>query len=643
MNESDQREPVLKEQLSNLFGGYRAEWLGEMLFELFTAPDYLPELLTARPCFLIGGRGTGKTTVLRGLSYEGQKALSPKSSDPIEWPYYGFYYRVNTNRITAFAGPELDHTQWVRTFSHYINLTLCEEVLRFVHWLPENGARRIEPEADSLRLVADGLHLPDVSTTHDLARALRQARIRFEAYINNVADGDSPRLSMLGQPLDLLCEALHNTTGFRDKLLFFLIDEYENFTDYQQEVLNTLIKHSGTLYTFKVGMKDLGFRRRSTLNAHEQLISPADYERIDITARLQGSTFSDFARKVCNDRLRRIAAHHASPQNVEDVRNVLPGMSEAEEAIVLGIESHVRDFRAELRGVATDEEIGEFDTMAPLEAYLVGFWARAKRLPIVSALREAIADRSTWRSRLDNYQHALLFTLRRRKRGIHKYYCGWDTFTLLADGNIRYLLQLVSESLFRHLETSNSLDRPVAFEDQTLAAQDVGRKNLTELEGLAVNGAQLTRLVLGLGRIFQVMARQAEGHTPETNQFALAGVDLSLDPSEPRGVGEAVKVVDVIASAIMHQALVRSPANKLPGSSGDTKDYDYALHPMFAPFFEYSHRRKRRMILSGADIIGLVEQPRATIPAILLRTARDPREELSEQLLLFSSYFDAAS
>src|SRR5207249_11991724 len=168
-----------------------------------------------------------------------------------------------------------------------------------------------------------------------------------------------------------------------------------------------LIKHSGTLYTFKVGMKDLGFRRRSTLNAHEQLISPADFERIDITERLQGSTFSEFARNVCNDRLRRITAGDAFTR---DVPSVLPGMSEASEAIALGIESHVRDLRAELRAVATDEELVEFDAMSPLDAYLVGFWARARKTSLKAALGEALADRSAWRSRLDNYQYSMLFT-----------------------------------------------------------------------------------------------------------------------------------------------------------------------------------------------------------------------------------------
>jgi hypothetical protein len=48
-----------EEQLSELFGSYKAEWLKERLFDFFTAPDYLPELTTSRPCVLVGGRGLG--------------------------------------------------------------------------------------------------------------------------------------------------------------------------------------------------------------------------------------------------------------------------------------------------------------------------------------------------------------------------------------------------------------------------------------------------------------------------------------------------------------------------------------------------------------------------------------------------------
>ena len=95
------------EQPADLFGNYKAEWLGERIFDLFRAPSYFPDLERPRPCVLIGGRGTGKTTVLRSLSYEGRYALRGPEAAVGDWPYYGFYYRVNTNRVTAFQGDDL--------------------------------------------------------------------------------------------------------------------------------------------------------------------------------------------------------------------------------------------------------------------------------------------------------------------------------------------------------------------------------------------------------------------------------------------------------------------------------------------------------------------------------------------------------
>ena len=60
---------------------------------------------------------------------------------------------------------------------------------------------------------------------------------------------------------------------------------------------------------------------------------------------------------------------------------------------------------------------------------------------------------------------------------------------------------------------------------QTEAAQYVGKQNLSELEGLSVHGAQLTKLLLGLGRVFQTMASEAAGHTPEVTQFRISNAD----------------------------------------------------------------------------------------------------------------------
>lgn len=85
--------------LSQYFGSMRAEYFRREIFDLFTRPAYWPELLTRRPCLLVGGRGTGKTTALRGLSYEGMSHL--QEGDFTAWSHIGLYWRIDTNLVLS--------------------------------------------------------------------------------------------------------------------------------------------------------------------------------------------------------------------------------------------------------------------------------------------------------------------------------------------------------------------------------------------------------------------------------------------------------------------------------------------------------------------------------------------------------------
>ena len=308
MKERPEHSPTPEEQLSQLFGGYRAEWLKEQIFDLFTEPAYLPELKTPRPCVLIGGRGTGKTTVLRGLSYEGQFALSGNNPASMnQWLYFGLYYRVNTNRVSAFWGADLTPAEWVPLFGHYVNLLFCDLVLRFLDWHQLTTGSLVDLKPEAFARLAETLHLPTTpQSLRQFGDELAKTRIAFEAAINNVTDKTRPPLSIQGGPIDILIEELTELPAFKSKMFFFLIDEYENFLPYQQQVINTLIKHSGELYTFKIGVKELGFKTRTTLNPTQQLISPSDYVRIDISEKLRDEQFRNFALSVCNGRIARL-------------------------------------------------------------------------------------------------------------------------------------------------------------------------------------------------------------------------------------------------------------------------------------------------------------------------------------------------
>ena len=199
---------------------------------------------------------------------------------------------------------------------------------------------------------------------------------------------------------------------------------------------------------------------------------------------------------------------------------------------------------------------------------------------------------------------------------------------LISNSNIRYALELVYESLRRSIKEEDQALEPVSPDLQTLAAQSVGARALKELEGVSIYGAQLTKLVLGLGRVFSVMASDPGAHAPEVNQFYLSSGIVNPTPRQ-EGLLEA---------AVMHLAVVRSPGTKLIEQAA-TRDYDYWLHPVFAPFFVYSYRRKRKMQLDMELLEGLVDRPRPTIRRILANTSRSIDDDLPEQLRMFEGYY----
>jgi hypothetical protein len=299
---------------------------------------------------------------------------------------------------------------------------------------------------------------------------------------------------------------------------------------------------------------------------------------------------------------------------------------------LLGVDEEVAVLRSQLRSAKRD--IAILDTVDPLKAYLVKVWAESKGLSVAEVYDDFLSDPTTWETRYTNYKHSLLYNINRKKRGIRRYYAGWDTFTRLAASNIRYLLELVDQSLLLHYRRHKSFDTAISAEDQTLAAQAVGKKNLSELEGLSVSGAELTKLLLGLGRVFGQMAGAPIGHAPEINQF-----HLSDEEPTDNALALQSRVAHLLDSAVMHLALLRWPGTKL-GSEVDTRDYDYAMHPIFSAFFVFSYRRKRKMVLDSSDILGLVATPRDTIRSLLTRHHRS-EDPLPEQLRIFEAHFNA--
>lgn len=607
-------------KLDELFGSFRAEWLNEKIFHFFTAPSYFTALKSNRPCVLIGGRGTGKTTVLRGLSYEGQYALNDHDMVRFnENHFIGIYFRCDTNHMHAFSGKGISKEEWERVFAHYFNLIFTVEVIYFLDWHLKKCYDDEQLSAHACRLIAISLHLgDDIRDFKSLIEALEEAMYGFQAKVNNIADGDLPRLSMAGDPIRIVTEQAVKLRQFRGKTFYLLIDEYENMLDEQQQIVNTLLKHTPESYTIKIGVREMGWRVRYTLNEHELVNDPADYVKFNIVDEFTGDNsekFISFASNVCQLRIKELLEGETEDYNIEDA---LANLSNEDEAIKLGVERH-----SYYKSVCEYEKANEIDLgVTPLFKFFLAYWASVHNNLLGHTIKDFQMHQDIWYSRYDNYRYSLLFKIKtgRGMGGIQKYYSGWNTFVKLANGNIRYLMELVYRSYYLYLQADGDLNRPVSPEIQTKSARNVGWKNLTELEGTWQNGAQLTRMVQSLGTIFSHIAKEGDNVAPEVVQFEIVGE-------------RSTRSDELLSAGVMNLALVRMPANKQTGR-GSVKEFMYMLHPVFAPFFIYSFRKKRKMAITDAEFLECIDNQKDAVANILTKKSikLNPEEEDSIQL-----------
>ena len=612
----------LIKKLSHQFGNYRAEWNGDDVFSHFTTPGYFAHLEQFRPCVLQGGRGSGKTTTLKGLSYQGQFRIHHEQIEEFDrvLKYIGLYRRIDTNHVRVFRGEAVVKDVWVKLFGHFFNLCIALDVASFLDWHKLKKCDDDVLDGCVLQHVCDMLQCKSVGvgSYSELKEILRGEIYRFQCYVNNVAskEVDPPRLSVIGDPIQYFMSSVCSLRQFNGKHFFVLLDEYENLEAYQQAIINTLIKHSSDVFTFKIGVREQGWKEKHTVNETESLNDPADYSLLDIDHFFEEKQcFGTFAKDICQKRFKMVLGEDSR----FDIEEFLTDLSNEEEAQLLGVEQTdaVRAYNA-----LPDELRDKIGDISALYKFLIVQWAEMHGVRVEEEAQKVIDARNDWDVRYNNYKYQMLFRIKsgRGSGGIQKYYCGFETLVKLAANNIRYFMQLIYKIFEAHLDEGNAVFSKVSPVLQTKVARNIGEKNLAQLEGECREGSQIVRLLLGLGKIFSYKAKK-DRSAAEINQIVVSGLDSDDDMKA------------LIDAAVLHLALIRFPGDKL--NEFETKKYGYSVHPIFAPFFIFSYRRKRKMVIPLSVLRGLSINPDLYVKlAIQAESGRGTGQDVQPELNL---------
>ncbi len=268
---------------------------------------------TPMPMLIVGGKGSGKTHLMRYLSASAQHIRAQDGGFAYAVRndgYVGIYIRLSGLNASRFSGKQQADEKWRDVFAYYMELWLGQHVLRTAEDFLADIAQASRTSLLS-RLTAQFTtpEAPQLNSLNELAAHLAKLQQRVDHAVNNCSLTGTLEIEIelnRGAMIFGCPKAIsEDVPSLRDTTFLYLLDEFENLGANQQRYVNTLIREKEAPASFRVGARSYGVRTYSTLSADEELREGSEYERLALDHRLRayGPRYNEFLRNMVARRL----------------------------------------------------------------------------------------------------------------------------------------------------------------------------------------------------------------------------------------------------------------------------------------------------------------------------------------------------
>lgn len=615
-----------------------------------------PHLRTSK--YILGGKGTGKTHLLRYHSYQVARLRYPNESGletVVRQKYLGIFIRAANVDPGRFEPAPADMAKWQRLFGVYLELWLAERLLEALTDIQATSPTSEFSDHAVLEVLTRSLH-GAVGETFDsltqFADWLQRERRNIDHAVDNAAFSGvldvrvSFSIGGLCAPLGRALRKWHPTLA--DVSLIFMIDEIENFSVFQQEVLNSLIRYAEGVITFRVTGRLYSIKTTATMAKGEENREGAEFKTTtldDLLRDYQG--YGKFAKAFVKRRL-SVARLAGGAERLglfdptEHLDDVDPRAFYENAIDALGIEPSpqdlVRRLTAALSNADSKLKLNAEDARRVSDLLIPGLPVLLQRLNVLlfckkyrkagtalvtaKELREA-ADalvacqgkgaRGTYATAYQHYSKDLFAQVCRESKVGGPIYAGFETFVKMSSGNPRNLLIVLGRmhemAAFREMSFGKGQKLPVR--SQTEAAIEAARFLLesdTNYGGMAEQAREaVTKLALTL----------------RTARFA-----LSIPEVSPLAVSFSFEEMKEDAKATLNSALNYSLLFEVPSGRPDRNSQKVLkkvqLNPLLSARWGLSIGRRGDLSL-GRELCGAIFGPGRTSEFDVLLKALDAR------------------
>ncbi|TMJ18650.1 MAG: hypothetical protein E6G92_02070 [Alphaproteobacteria bacterium] len=602
------------------------------------------------PMLLLGGKGSGKTHLMRYCSAPVQAARRDGSLTRAvaQDGYLGIYVLANALNTDKFSGKGLSAEYWNPIFSMYFELWLATSL---VDILRDFCAQRHEP-IDEAAFAAGVSDLFDISMSGEfrdvssLLAYLTRTRKSIDFAVNNSSlSGKAAEITITFSPGRLVFGIPRLIADLvpelAEVLIVYLIDEVENFTEDQQRFLNSLIRYRSGNATIKLGARLYGVKTYETLGSGEPIKRNAEYERVELDRLLreQPREYENLVRSLVQKRLQAFGSlvdtkgNRALDQCFEILdssnyweaaqRDLMPhGESDRRRYL----HSRLKDDLKLIPGMADD------DVEAVLIALAVPdhlFLEKASSFYFRKKWPKSVAQAIDLAQYAGDQARALAAGYRNEGKALHDFisywgsdilaqlyydfrrrvpYTGFPTLVTLSQGSPRNLLTNLKH-IYRRAQFAG--EHPfeggvISIRSQTDGVRD-GASWFWEDAQPGSDGMRVREAVEGIAILFRTVRF---GHAPSECDLCMFSVALDELTDNSR---------KVLRIAENWSYLIRLPEGRR-NKNNRRVDEKFRLAPMLAPRWEVSEHLRGSIELAGEFANAILDPDlRSTLPTIFKR------------------------
>ena len=617
----------------------RAEEYGFDLNGEFVIPPYYPNLKmleSEKPNIIEGGRGSGKTMLIRYLSHATQfsenRALIPKEA----YKRIGIYWKMDISFASIMNARGAEDDLWMRAFINMGALILSSEIIQSLF-----NISKINDEAKSYIFDIDFSGLKDFdadipSGLENIGKYLHRKYIKFQSWVSNYKKIEEP----LFYPLSFVDELINvikvQIPLLKESYYCVYIDEYENLNPTQKRIVNTWLKQSQKPLVFNIAMKHQALDVTDTLGS-ERIVEVHDYRKIDLEMLLSDN-FATFASEIFLMKVNRylykvldekeylysceneIISRRTSSKYTESIRNLIeaifPAITDKKVAELILADLTLRNrlfskLKTDFKRVGK-KELFDFvlGLHAPAEALIVlHALLNREKVNVDDVMTELKRYCEKQSPKYSEWVHNNLFgCILNFYAGVNRrcpLFSGYNTFVTMSKDNIRHFLELCYTSL-SHSDDLNELHK-VSLDDQLVAVNYVSKSMLKEIKQFGPHGNMLYIFSMRLGNLFGELRKRESQSEPEQNQFSIKG-------------GISTECVQIIRELVKWSVLYET---KLTKQKGLEVGEEYQLNPIYSAFFSISFRKKRRIELTAEEVVKLYRGTETDYAQIIRRLTQN--------------------